>query len=181
MTKRSFPRKQLVISLAVLAMAIIAGAIFRYNNPSVGFTYFEPAYLPAGTSIKAKRIDISKGYTSVDQNFRTEDWVYGIVEHRVDDTGSIDAASQNYDPESVEPTCSFSTTPAHMRYRLCHWVDYGRIDVHEVIFIKGNTYIYSEIPTGTDQTISVEQVEKYIDSFQQKSTLGLPVLRSAGP
>jgi hypothetical protein len=180
MFKRASSKKYVIIVFLTIVIAVIAYTVFRQINPRVGFKYFEPAYLPPSTSIKEKRISITNSNISVEQNFRTEDWVYSIIEGADDGTRTIGTASQNYDAKSVKPTCSINKTPANTQYRICHWIDYGRIDVHEVTFIKDGTYIYSEIPT-TEQEISIEQIEKYIDSFVQKSTTGLPVLRSIGP
>jgi len=48
---------------------------------------------------------------------------------------------RDYDVTSVKPTCSILTSQAQQQYRLCHWVDYGRISVYEVKFIKtGRTF-----------------------------------------
>ncbi len=181
MIKKLVTKKRLVVSFAIILIAIIAYALFKTNNPSIGFAYFEPSILPPTVSIKQKRISIAHGFISVEQNFRTEDWVYSIREYSSDRLNTIGTANQDYDPKSVKPTCTIQITPAQMHYRLCHWVDYGRIDVHEVIFIKDTTRIYSQIPSKTDQDISVDQIEKYIDSFQRKNTTGFPVLRSNGP
>lgn len=173
--------KQIVL-LVVIAL-VVAGilAIIRIYNPDVGFKYFEPAYLPPNISIKAKRISyFANNPAQVEQNFRTEDWVYTIREARADTVPEIGSANQDYDSTSVKPTCNLSTTPVGMRYRLCHWIDYGRIHVHEVIFIKDGTWVYSQIPTETSQDISIDEIEKYIDSFEPKNTLWFPVLHSIG-
>lgn len=133
--------------------------------------------MPPNVSIKARRISImSHSSTAVEQNFRTTDWVYEIQEYKAD--SSIGFAEQNYDPTSIKPTCDILTSPGRQQYRLCHWIDYGRIDVHQVIFIKDGTYIRSDIPTTLQERITVQQIGKYVDSFKQKSTIGLPVLRS---
>jgi hypothetical protein len=66
------------------------------------------------------------------------------------------------------------------RYRLCHWTDYSKIDVHEIQFIKDGTFINVQIPTKTSEVISVEEISKFVDSFTKKRTIGLPVLRSSG-
>lgn len=181
MTQITFPKSRLVVAVVLILIAATAYACFRMYSRSIGFTYFEPLYLPPNVSIKEKKISINRGYAAAGLNFRTEDWVYSIREDKSGASSQIGTAAQDYDPKSIKPTCLIQQTPAQMRYRLCHWVDYGRIDVHEVIFIKGDTYIYSQIPTKTDQTITVDQIEKYIDSFQRNATRGLPILRSVGP
>ena len=172
--KRS--KKKMWLVVCSVFILIIGYTIFRILNPSVGFKYYEPSYLPPNVSIKARRIGINSVFTQVEQDFRTVDWVYEIQEYKAD--SSIGTAQQNYNPTSIKPTCSILTSPAGQQYRLCHWVDYGRINVHQVIFIKDGTYIESEIRTTLQQQISVQEIGQYVDSFKQKSTLGLPVLRS---
>lgn len=175
--KRS--KKQLFLAILIAVILIIGWFVFRWLNPSVGFAYFEPSYLPPNVSIKAKRISInSYAPTHVEQNFRTEDWVYSISESKADE--SIGSADQNYDDKSTKPTCIIEISPAKTRYRLCHWIDYGKIDVHEVKFIKDGTFINAQIPTTTNEKISVEEIGKFVDSFHKKSTIGLPVLWSNG-
>jgi hypothetical protein len=174
-------KKIIILVVALITFLVIGFIVFRHINPSVGFRYYEPSYLPPNVSIREKRIDISESNVSVDQNFRTEDWVYSIIEDKDDGSSSIGTANQDYDAKSVGPTCNIQNSPEKMKYRVCHWIDYGRINVHEVIFIKNGTYIYSAIPTTTDQEISPQETGKYVDSFTPKSTIGLPVLRSTGP
>jgi hypothetical protein len=164
--------------LYILFIALFMGAgLFRLFNPAVGFIYFEPSYVPPNVTITAKRIDITRRTPlQVEQNFRTEDWVYGIREVKA--VHAIDSALQNYDPASDEPTCSFFTSPGAQRYRLCHWVDYGRISVYEVSFNKAGTNIYSQLPISLQQRLSADEINKYVDSFAPASTHGIPVLRS---
>jgi hypothetical protein len=181
MFKLASSKKYVIIVFLTIVIAVIAYTVFRQINPRVGFKYFEPAYLPPSTSIKEKRISITNSNISVEQNFRTEDWVYSIIEDKDDGSSSIGTANQDYDAKSVKPTCSIQNSPEKMKYRVCHWIDYGHINIHEVIFIKNCTYIYSLIPTTIDQEISSQEIENYVDSFVQKSTTGLPVLRSIGP
>lgn len=173
--KKKSGKKKVLIVLAAAVILMLAYLIFRLFNPSVGFTYYEPAYLPPGISVKAKRISISPYSTMVELNFRTEDWVYSIGESKAD--GPLPPATQNYDSESVKPTCDRLTSPAGQVYRLCHWIDYGRINVQEVTFIKGGTSVRSQIPTVVHRSIPIAQINKYVDSFKPASTTGFPVLR----
>ena len=172
-------KKSTILTIIVSLVLVIGFVVFRIFNPNVGFTYYEPSYLPPGISIKAKRISINKyAPTQVEQNFRTEDWVYSISEYKASE--EIGSTEQNYDEKSTKPTCNIETSPAMTKYRLCHWIDYGKIDVHEIKFIKGGTFINAQIPTKTSEVISVEDIDKFVDSFNKKSTIGLPVLRSSG-
>jgi hypothetical protein len=174
--KRRSKKRGFLIVLT-LVFLVIGFSIFLLYNPSVGFKYYQPSYLPPNVSIMERRISVTGGSTSVEQDFRTVDWVYEIQEYKAD--SSIGTAQQNYDAKSVEPTCNILTSSANQQYRLCHWIDYGRIDVHQVIFIKDGTYITSEIPTNLQQQISIQEIGKYVDSFKQRATIGLPVLRSS--
>jgi len=67
-----------------------------------------------------------------------------------------------------------------MQYRICHWIDYGRIDVHEVKFTKSATFINIQIPSSINEPISLQQIDQFVDSFKKASTIGFPVLRSNG-
>lgn len=164
---------------SLFLLCALALTTYRLSNPGVGFVYYEPTYLPPHISIKAKRISITRGNISVEQNFRTEDWVYSIAESRVN--RSIGSANQDYRPESIKPTCSIRATQAGTQYRACHWIDYGRINVHEIKFVKGRTFIDAQIPTTVNQEINLQQLDTFVDSFTKKSTRGFPVLRSNGP
>jgi hypothetical protein len=180
MSKSTGRSKRLrIILIGIAALFVLGGlGLLRLFNPDIGFVYFEPSYLPYNTSVKAKRITISASYTTVEQNFRTEDWVYSIIERKaVEPIGTTD---QNYDAQSIKPTCTIEISPNTIRFRVCHWVDYGRINVHEIIFIKDGTYIYSQIPTALDQEITIQEAGKYVDSFERKMTFGFPVLHSVG-
>jgi hypothetical protein len=168
--------------IAIAAIVLIAIIIFRYFNPSLGFKYFEPSYLPPGVSIKQRRISVlPRGYIEAEQDFRTVDWVYEIMEYKANGpigTTSIGTANQNYNTDSIKPTCDILSSAKGQQYRLCHWIDYGRIGVYEVNFIKDGTFIDSEIPTTLQQKITISEISLYVDSFKPQWTLGIPVLRS---
>lgn len=173
---KSRNKKRTLYTVLILIILAVAFFIFRLLNPSVGFKYYEPSYLPPNVSIKSRRIRILPGSTAVEQDFRTVDWGYTIEEYKAD--RPIGTAQQNYDPTSTKPTCSIMSSPENQQYRTCHWIDYHRIDVHEVTFIKNGTFIQSQLPTTLDESISIKEIGEYVDSFHQKSTIGLPVVRS---
>lgn len=50
------------------------------------------------------------------------------------------------------------------------WTHYGKIDVHEVKFIKDGAFINARIPTKTSETVSIEDIDKFIDSFSSRGT-----------
>lgn len=178
MTKK-ISRNSVLLSIFIALVLVIGFITFRNFNSGVRFTYYEPSYLPRGVSIKAERISINKyAPTQVEQNFRTEDWVYSIREYKANE--AIGTAQQNYDEKSINPTCNTKTSSAMTKYRLCHWIDYGKIDVHEIKFAKGGTFINAQIPTKTNQEVSEEEIDRFVDSFEKKNTIGLPVLRSSG-
>ena len=118
-----------ILVCASLGLMVAAPHIHDvYLSAHLGFTYFEPDYLPPGISIKAKRIDVSHGSIihGVEDNFRTENWVYGIGEagtvgspSAASDDAYIGAADQNYDMNSIQPTCNFIASPKGQRFRLC--------------------------------------------------------------
>lgn len=172
-TAHSKSKKIRRLCLIAVAIVLIGYVALRLLRPGIGFTYYQPGYLPPGVSIKARRITIIRNDASVEQDFRTNDWVYEIQEYKA--RTSIGTAAQNYDPKSVKPTCSLLTSPVGQHYRLCHWVDYGQIDLHQVIFIKSGTYIRADIPTSLQQPISTAEINKFVDSFKHASTRGLPV------
>lgn len=183
MPKPKSKKTIVVMCMTVIVIVIIGIVIFRHFNPSLGFKYFEPSYLPPGISIKQKRISVlSGGYIEAEQDFRTVDWVYEIMEYKadgpVDGNSGIGTASQNYNTDSVKPTCDILSSTKGQQYRLCHWIDYGRIGVYQVNFIKDGTFINSEIPTTLQQKITISEISLYVDSFKSRWTLGIPVLRS---
>lgn len=149
-------------------------------NSTYGFQYYSPTKLPSGFKITDKRVDViaydgKVQGVSVELNLRTEDWVYQIRESR-----HIDEATQttltNYDPHSVNVTCEQQTSPKGQEYRLCHWLDYGKISVFEVKFVKGNTFVDTTFPTTTDIAVPVSELTSYVDSFKKSNTLGWAVL-----
>lgn len=192
--KRSTKRRVTLAAFAVVALVVVgfAGyvlyiATHPLSNAQYGFQYYKPAELPAGFHITAKRIDISNPDgkllgIDVELNLRTQDWVYDIMEYRV---GSGDAQNTrtkltNYSPASVGVTCRQVTSPAKQVYRLCHWIDYGRISVYQVNFIKGNTFIDTNFPGTKSSVVSVSSISTYVDSFVAANATGFPIL-SGGP
>jgi hypothetical protein len=167
MTKLKSKKIRVAKYAGIVVMVLLGIGIFRYYNPSLGFTYFEPNYLPPAVSIKQKRISIlSGGLIEAEQDFRTVDWVYEIMEYKangpVDGNSSIGSTSQNYNTDSVKPTCDILSSPNRQRYRLCHWIDYRHIGVYEVIFIKDGTLIDSDMPTTLQQKITINEISLYV-------------------
>jgi hypothetical protein len=171
-----FKKHKLLVLYLDILIIFFAAIIFHFFNPSLGFHYFEPTYLPPNVSIKQKRITMYPKDSRAELNFRTEDWVYQITEGKTNN-GSVGDSPQNYDSKSIKPTCVIKDTPANMHYRLCHWIDYGRIDVHEVTFTKNGTGILLRMPSETKQDITIDQIERFIDSFQPKSIHGIKINR----
>lgn len=181
-------KKQLLLASAISGLIVLVIGIFLFVRAStvLDFTYYEPSYVPPHTAILQKRIVVWRPEPSQDivlrsaeLNFRTEDWVYAIREWKHDGQ-AIPEARQNYDETSEKPTCSFYDTAKGQRFRLCHWVDYQAIDVHEVKFIKGTTFFDIQIPTKLTEKISVDELRKFVDSFEPKSTFGVPVKEITG-
>lgn len=172
-------KKRVLVSALLVLIFLLGFLIDSVIHPRMNFTYYEPSYLPDGISIKQKRIQIASGDKSASQNFRTEDWVYDITEFKADT--DIGSANQDYSPTSKQPTCELRTTPKHQQYRVCHWIDYGKIDVTEVKFIKQGTFIWAAMPIEVGKQLPLTQIDTFIDSFHKSSTWGFPVIRSNGP
>lgn len=176
--RRVHLKKIALLSIGLFLAVAASLAIFCITNPHIDFTYFEPSYLPPNTTINAKRIVVTHSRIFVEQNFRTEDWVYAIDQYKAEEP--VGSAEQNFDAESIKPTCDLRITPEGVGYRVCHWIDYGRINVYEVRFIKEGTFVNAKIPTTLDQHVSMEQIDTFVDSFVHKDTFGFPVLRTNG-
>ena len=165
-----------LLSLVVFLLLIIAAfLVYRthrsaslLSNDKYGFKYLEPTKLPPGVKIVGKRISImseaGKIYgVQAEINLRPVDWVYSIRESKSDGSTPV-AAIQGYDPSSVKPSCSQENTGKHS-YRLCHWVDYGTIQVYEVRFAQGGTDVNAQIPLETKSHFSVSSLNSFVDSF----------------
>ena len=140
------------------------------SNPQYGFSYLEPTKLPAGVKIVGKRIDVfgegGKIFgVDAEINLRPVDWVYAIQESRykADEDVTI-TAQHSFNPTSAKPTCSQEQAPT-LSYRLCHWIDYGKISVYEVKFVQNGTYIDARIPFETNSQIPLSALSSFVDSF----------------
>jgi hypothetical protein len=173
--------RKFIFVYGLVVVFLVAGfGIFKLLNPNVGFTYYEPAYLPPGVTVKAKRIFTHKDYRRVEQNFGTDNWIYSIDEYKAGEDATIGTVSGKYDEDSEKPSCEVRKSAAGMRYRLCHWIDYGRTNVYEVKFIKDGTYVNAQIPSALNERIGKGEIDKFVDSFKEKTTIGIPVHRSTG-
>jgi hypothetical protein len=179
-------RRGKITLIVVLALALGVFLVRQFYsvyplwNSTYGFQYYTPTQLPSGFKIMDKRVDIISygGKThgvSAELNLRTEDWVYEIMESRHTDEQTTTPLT-NYDPHSIGVTCEQQTSPKGQEYRLCHWVDYGKISVFEAKFIKGNTFINTTFPTTTDKVVPVSEISNYVDSFKKSNTAGWSVL-----
>jgi hypothetical protein len=169
----------IVLGIIILVVALVIYWIAHTFFPSLGFTYYEPTYLPPGVSIKERRIDIyHNNNKTAEMNFRTVDWVYSLAEYPSEGNNNLGTARQNFSVDSIKPTCSLLTTPQKTKYRLCHWVDYGHYSVYEVRFTHGGTYMWGRLVENLSTKLGPTEIGKFIDSFQPKSTHGFPVLRS---
>ena len=150
------------------------------SDPTAGFQFLVPTKLPAGFRITAKWINIKHGASgtlksvAVEMNLRTEDGVYDIQESRAtnEDTST---SLRNFDPMSVLPTCASRESSDGQQYRLCHWVDYGKISVYEVEMITQGVYIHTSFPTTRDRVLSDEELGTFVDSFAPSNPSGIPI------
>lgn len=168
---------RITIVLIILIPVTVSYGISRVAPPKLTFTYYEPSYLPPNVSVRDKSIMDFHGDRSVWLSLAPA--IYAIQETSGPD--GIPSAAENYDPTSVKPTCHIGKTPNKTPYRVCHWIDYGRTNVNEVQFGHGNTWIVSWVPTSLDQHLTIDQIERYIDSFAPKSPQSLPIKYSSGP
>jgi hypothetical protein len=174
--------RKIVWILAVIAIgtgAMLAYKVHQknwaYNHPlsdSVwGFQYYVPQKLPRGIHITDSRISVFEEANTIysvgaELNFRTEDWVYSIREYRSGGAPEV-TKLRDFNTDSILPTCMQRTTEAGQGYRLCHWLDYGRISVYEIKFAKGDTYFDSQFPAKKSQVIPMSELDAYVDSFKK--------------
>jgi hypothetical protein len=139
------------------------------SDPKWGFQFYVPQKLPYGFRITDSRISVGSSDGKVfgigaEMNFGTKNWIYSLSESRnTEDYKHAD--SQNFNPDSVNPTCMQRITKSHQEYRLCHWLDYDRISVYEIKFIKGNVNFDTNFPAKKGQIIPMSELDTYVDSF----------------
>jgi hypothetical protein len=166
------------ICIIALLLVVLWALTLKLLGAVIYFSYYKPSYLPPGISIKQIKVMNIEGSSSViDLNFRTEDWVYDIEEYR-DDNFKLDKTQQNFDPRSVNYTCSTLQSPQHNEYNLCHSIDYGTIGRYEITQTRGHTVLWSAIPTKASRIISQDSINKYVDSFKRVPGLAGPALPS---
>lgn len=195
MANKKRPQNFRALKFFGLIVLILIGVAVAYNwyasthplsNKQNGFQYYEPTKLPDGFHITQKRILIYKphGRTNsiqAEMNLRTEDWVYEISEQNNGGTNGPSTTLANYNPASIKPTCRQVETSQHQSYRLCHWIDYGRIGVYQVQFVKGKTFIGTTFPGTTTSVVPVNAISTYVDSFVAAKASGFTLLISLGP
>jgi hypothetical protein len=188
-------RKGLFIVVTITAVALLTSAVtytmvsrsrqswrdlHPLSNSRVGFQFLVPTQLPNGFHITGKWINIEHGASgalrsvSVEMNLRAEDGVYDIQESQAtnEDTST---SLRNFNPMSVSPTCTSKESLKGKQYRLCHWVDYGKISVYEVEVIIQGVYIHTSFPTTRDHVISDEELGAFVDSFVPSDPGGIPI------
>lgn len=190
--EKRISRKRIVFTVCGGIIACLVGwywysSTHPLSNAMYGFQFYRPTYLPAGMHITEKRIDILRPDgeflgIQAEMNFRTVDWVYAIQESRASTNDSplpdtITTTLHNYDPASNDFTCEQQLSPKGQSYRLCHSVDYGKIGVFEVNFVKGGTYIGTRFPTAVGRTIPLDQINTYVDSFVKAKASGFTLLQ----
>jgi hypothetical protein len=111
-------------------------------------------------------------------NLRAEDWVYAIREWRATSENTTTDLN-NFDPTSIVPTCAERKSTDGQQYRLCHWLDYGKISVYEVKFIKKGVFIDTTFPTTIQKPIVLDELNGYVDSFSPANLDGIPILEDA--
>lgn len=155
-------------------------SVYPLMNPEHGFIYYAPTKLPTGFTVTQKRVAVIKTNSKTlgvyaELNLRTEDWVYEINESKRISQETTTSLT-NYDPKSVGVTCKQQASLKAQKYRLCHWIDYGRISVFEVKLNINDTHISSTFPADINRVVSDSELMEYVDSFRKSNTAGWPVL-----
>lgn len=189
-------KNQKIVLLAAILLVIAFSLAFllmvkhdtENANPlrdsKLGFQYLYPAQLPRGIHIVSQRIDASHSpggqFASVaaEMTFRQEDWVYGIRETKLKGE-NIPTQLNNYSVASTKPSCKQVAMSHQSSFRLCHWIDYGRISVFEVKLVKAGVYIEATLPTSIDKPITESELRTFVSSFEPADPSGLPILEDA--
>jgi hypothetical protein len=176
------------ISVALVAQHNQKQTVWRDKHPlsdsKVGFQYLYPTKLPSGFSIKSQRISLSHSKPhqlsslAVEMNLRTSDWVYSIQESKYTNE-DLTVKTDDYDSSSIEHTCKDTKTQNNRTYKVCHWVDYKKINVFQVEFVQGNTLVDTKFPTPLDRTLTTEDFDTFINSFVSRKVPELPILADA--
>lgn len=181
-----------LVLTAIVAVVLIIFGVFSYHrvqktdplkDAKLGFQYLYPTRLPSGIRIVSSRIAVKHaaggGYGSVaaEMTFRDSEWVYGIQEARANGE-DVAVKSNDYSPASVLPTC-VQKTSGEQSFRLCHWIDYRKISVFEVKFIKSGVYVVARLPSTINKPISEAELMAFVQSFNPADASGLPVLADA--
>lgn len=175
----------IIVCMGILLAAGMLVANWRmekylHDHPSSdqkwGFQFYRPGFLPPSFRITEERVSVSESNgkvfgVSAGLNFRTEDWVYSIQESKA---ASQEATTslRNFDPTSKEVTCGQETSPKGIAYRLCHWVDYDKISVYELKFVKDSTYIDVKLPAAKDAIVADVDLDRFVDSFKEADAPG---------
>jgi hypothetical protein len=172
--------KKLILLCLFLASIVgfslwCAQKAWLYNHPLFdpkwGFQFYVPQQLPSGIHATGSRIDVGSSDgkifgVSAEMNYGTTNWIYSLSEYRSDGTQER-TSLRNFDTNSVLPTCTQRVTRANQDYRLCHWIDYGRISVYEIKFTKNGTAFHSAFPAKKGQVIPMSELDAYVDSFKK--------------
>jgi hypothetical protein len=182
----------IAVGMSIIVYKLYMNHLTRYDrnplsDPVVGFQMLEPAKLPPGIKITDKRLNLRHSSphkiksTSAELNLRTEDWVYDIQESKAESSDETETVTdlRNFNPSSIQPTCTRGKSSKGQTYRLCHWTDYGRISVYEVKNIQKGVYIDTLFPASLQKPIALEDVDAYVDSFKPADPSGLPILADA--
>lgn len=140
------------------------------SDAKVGFTFLMPNKLPPGFSVKSKHIYVSHGTNNtltsaaVEMSFRSQDAVYSIQEWRATNE-NIYTSLHNFNTSTSAVTCTQSTSNEGHLFRLCHWIDYGKVSVYEVESIIDGTYVHTTFPAKIGQTITMGELQSFVDSL----------------
>lgn len=176
------------IYITVIVVILAVSSIWFYSwytNPyrqaakEVGTTYLSPSYLPPGVTIAKKILFHNTVYPSLSSivlSFRNVDNVYAIYQGMADQPiAEATTSLTNFDSTSIKPTCRQMNTQKNQSYRLCHWVDYGTYSVFETTMMIDHRWVQAKINTTPDKPFSVDDISRFVDSFESRSITDLPV------
>ncbi len=152
------------------------------SDSKVGFRLLYPNTLPPGYAVKTKTIYIHHSRphvlkdASIVMSFRKQDALYGIQERRANNEDTTTTKLDNFDPVSKEPTCTQRQTPKGQEYRLCHWIEFGKVSVFEVKLIMQGIYFQATFPASQDAPLSETELNAFIDSLHVINPSGISIM-----
>lgn len=185
----------LAIILFILFSIVLIQRIYRYYNPQSLITYkiYEPTYLPDGLTINERILRYEtpdllwwvKPEVSVSARAYAGDnyvSIYNIA------TTDEDIDSCNTGSNSDSGSCEMHTSPGGVLYKRTlgyifsdpntRPLVYDLLISEGVSFVRGGTLAGFSMPRDDHQPLSVEELDKIVDSFQEVSINDYDILHT---